>query len=42
MYLGAYSTANALQHYQNNSVMMARPIELVIMLYEGMLKKALR
>ena len=39
MYLGAYSTANALQHYQNNSVMMARPIELVIMLYEGMLKK---
>lgn len=39
MYMGAYSTANALQRYQNDSVMMARPIELVIMLYEGMIKK---
>ncbi len=39
MYLGAYSTANALQRYQNDSVMMARPIELVIMLYDGLVKK---
>ncbi len=39
MYLGAYSTANALQRYQNDSVMMARPIELVIMLYDGLIKK---
>ncbi len=39
MYMSAYATANALQRYQNDNVMMARPIELTIMLYEGLIKK---
>lgn len=39
MYMGAYASANALNCYKNDSVMMARPIELVIMLYDGLIKK---
>ncbi|MDO5111658.1 MAG: flagellar export chaperone FliS [Clostridia bacterium] len=37
--MSAYATANALQRYQNDNVMMARPIELTIMLYDGLIKK---
>lgn len=34
-----YSSAAMLNHYQNNSVMTASPVELVIMLYDGLLKQ---
>lgn len=34
-----YSNAAMLNHYQNNSVMTASPVELIIMLYDGLIKQ---